>query len=418
MNYDNLKPLLFMLPPECAHALAEWALRGVNFIAPGALNLIAKECVIDDESLRQELLGLHFANPVGLAGGFDKNATMIRPLCALGYGFLEFGTFTPRAQRGNDKPRLFRLVGQESLQNAMGFNNEGKDKIAARLAKIYPFALPLGANIGKNKLTANEDAINDYVCLLKEFDTLCDYFIINVSSPNTKGLRDLQSKKFIVSLMSEAKKLTKKPILLKISPDMPVNAALALCEDALNAGIKGFIIANTSTDYALLDNNRTFGGISGRLIAQKSGEFFRQLAQKLFGRALLIASGGIDSAAAAFERIKDGANLVQIYTAFIFKGPTIARDINKELAQMLKNEGFLHISEAVGANLRDSRKARRGKNVNLSTKGAENLQILDENSAKNSKNSRKKAVKSVNLEKNSQISATKSKNSKVKPKKA
>ena len=352
MNYELLKKFFFLLDPENAHKLVEISLRALNFTAPGALSLIAKECIVNDESLQQQLLGLHFPNPVGLAGGFDKNATMIRPLCALGFGFLEFGTLTPKAQKGNDKPRLFRLVKQESIQNAMGFNNEGKDKIAARLGKIYPFVLPLGANIGKNKLTTNENAINDYITLIKEFDSLSDYFIINISSPNTKGLRDLQSKKFISSLMKEAKRLTKKPIWLKISPDMPVNSALTLCEDAINAGIKAIIIANTSTDYSLLDNNRTFGGISGRLITEKSGLFFKELAQKLFGKALLVASGGIDSAELAYERIKNGANLVQIYTAFIFKGPTTVRDINKGLLECLKKDGFLHISEAVGANLK------------------------------------------------------------------
>ena len=200
MNYESLKPLLFKLNPEHAHALVEWTLRAANRILPSSLNLLARECIIDDESLHQELLGLYFANPVGLAGGFDKNATMIRPLSALGFGFLEFGTLTPKAQKGNDKPRLFRLVEQESIQNAMGFNNAGKDKIAQNVRKVYPFVLPLGANIGKNKLTKNEDAINDYITLIRDFNPLCDFFIINISSPNTKGLRDLQSKKFIIKL--------------------------------------------------------------------------------------------------------------------------------------------------------------------------------------------------------------------------
>lgn len=352
MNYESLKPLLFKLDPEHAHALVEWTLRTANCILPSSLNLLARECIIDDESLRQELLGLYFANPVGLAGGFDKNATMIRPLSALGFGFLEFGTLTPKAQKGNDKPRLFRLVEQESIQNAMGFNNAGKDKIAQNVRRVYPFVLPLGANIGKNKLTKNEEAINDYIMLIRDFNPLCDFFIINISSPNTKGLRDLQSKKFITQLMKEAKTLAKKPILLKISPDMSEKDALNLCEEALNLGIVGFIIANTSVDYSLLDNNRTFGGISGRLIEQKSGAFFKALSKELFGKALLVASGGIDSAEIAYERIKCGANLVQVYTGLIFKGPTLVRDINKGLLQLLKKDGFLHISEAVGANLR------------------------------------------------------------------
>lgn len=352
MNYDIAKAVLFKLDPECAHHLTEFALRSLNFLCPGALNLLAREYIVDDESLRQELLGLYFNNPVGLAGGYDKNATMIRPLSALGFGFLEFGTLTPKAQAGNDKPRLFRLAAQESVQNAMGFNNEGKDKIALRLRKIYPFILPLAANIGKNKVTPNAKAIDDYLILIKELESLCDYFVINISSPNTKGLRDLQSKKFIATLMKEAKKLTQKAILVKISPDMSAKDALTLCEDALSEGVSGFIIANTSVDYSLLDNNRTFGGISGKLIQQKSGIFFKEVARELFGKTLLIASGGIDSAGVAYERIKNGANLVQVYTGLIFKGPALVRDINKGLVELLKKDGFLHISEAVGANIK------------------------------------------------------------------
>lgn len=352
MNYNLIKPFLFKLDPECAHHLAEYGLRMINFLCPGALNLLAKEYIVDDESLRQELLGLYFNNPVGLAGGYDKNATMIRPLSALGFGFLEFGTLTPLPQTGNEKPRLFRLAKEESVQNAMGFNNEGKDKIALRLNKIYPFILPLAANIGKNKITSNEQAINDYITLIKDLENLCDYFVINISSPNTKGLRDLQSKKFITDLMKEAKKLTQKAILVKISPDMNVKDALILCEEALKVGVNGFIIANTSVDYTLLDNNRTFGGISGKLIQEKNGIFFKELASELFGKALLIASGGIDSAKIAYERIKNGANLVQIYTALIFKGPALVKDINKGLVELLKKDGFLHISEAVGVNIK------------------------------------------------------------------
>lgn len=352
MNYDLIKAVLFKLSPENAHHLTEYTLRTLNFICPGVLNFFAKEYLVDDESLRQELLGLHFNNPVGLAGGYDKNATMIRPLSALGFGFLEVGTLTPLAQKGNEKPRLFRLIRQESVQNAMGFNNDGKDKIASRLHQIYPFILPLAANIGKNKQTPNAKAIDDYIILIKELENLCDYFIINVSSPNTKGLRDLQSKKFISNLMKEARKITQKAILLKISPDMSVDEALKLCEEAISEGVSGLIIANTSTDYTLLDNNRTFGGISGKLIQEKSGAFFKELAKVLFGKTLLIASGGIDSADVAYERIKNGANLVQVYTGLIFKGPALVSCINKGLIELLKKDGFLHISEAVGVNVR------------------------------------------------------------------
>ncbi|WP_270976782.1 quinone-dependent dihydroorotate dehydrogenase [Campylobacter helveticus] len=350
--YDFFKPLLFKMDPENAHSLVEYSLRALNAIFPGALSFLAYKYIVDNEILKQNLLGLEFANPVGLAGGFDKNATMIRPLSALGFGFLEFGTFTPLAQEGNEKPRLFRLVKEESIQNAMGFNNQGADVISKRMTQNYPFVLPLGANIGKNKLTSNENALNDYFTLLRSFKDLCDYFIINISSPNTKNLRDLQNEEFLGALLKEAKEITTKPILIKIAPDMEFKDALSFCEGAIEKGVSGFIIANTSTDYTLLNNNRTFGGISGKLITQKSGEFFHALSKELFGRTLLIASGGIDSAEVAYDRIKKGASLVQIFTAMIFKGPSLVRDINEGLIKLLRKDGFLHISEAIGVELK------------------------------------------------------------------
>ncbi|HEG0493556.1 TPA: quinone-dependent dihydroorotate dehydrogenase [Campylobacter jejuni] len=352
MAYEMIKPLLFKLSPEHAHALVEYSLRTLSASFPGALSFLAHKYIVDDESLRQNLLGLDFNNPVGLAGGFDKNATMIRPLSALGFGFLEVGTFTPKPQEGNEKPRLFRLVKQESIQNAMGFNNEGAEKIALRLAKTYPFVLPLGVNIGKNKITPNDKALEDYFTLFRDFKDLCDYFIVNISSPNTKNLRELQNDDFLNTLLEEAKKITSKPILIKIAPDMKIDDALNLCENAIKKGADGFILANTSVDYSLLDNNRTFGGISGRLITEKSGIFFKEVAKILFGKTLLIASGGIDSADIAYERIKNGANLVQVYTALIFKGPSLVKNINQNLIELLRKDGFLHISEAVGVNLK------------------------------------------------------------------
>lgn len=367
MNYDFFKKILFKFDPEFAHHLTEFALRSVDFIAPSLLNIFAKDYIVANSALRQEILGLNFTNPVGLAGGFDKNATMVRPLAALGFGFLEFGTFTPKAQKGNEKPRLFRYVDFESVQNAMGFNNFGALKIAENVRKIYPFILPLGANIGKNKLTKNENALNDYISLLKDFDTLCDYFVINISSPNTPNLRTLQDEKFIKDLMNEAKKFTQKPVFLKIAPDMTSKSAINLCLKAIECGVKGLIIANTSVDYSIIPNARSFGGISGRAITEKSGVFFKEIARELYGKVLLIASGGIDNAQIAFERIKNGANLVQIFTGMIFKGPSLVRDINLGLLRCLENEGFSHISEAVGANLKRTRNKQKAEISALNT---------------------------------------------------
>lgn len=352
MNYDTLKKIFFRFDPETAHKIAEFGLRAL-YATPGGLEALAKFGVYKDEILTQNIWNLSFDNPVGIAGGFDKNATMIAPLAALGFGHIDFGTFTPRPQSGNEKPRLFRLVAEESIQNAMGFNNEGADVIEHRVRKIYPFKIPIAANIGKNKATPNEDAISDYEALGRKFDGLCDFFIINVSSPNTPNLRALQENSFISELIGAMKKITNRPLVLKLAPDMSAAQAIALCECAVQSGASGIIINNTSVDYSLSPNARDFGGLSGRLITEKSRELFAHVARELFGRTILISCGGIDSAQEAYERIKSGASLVQIFTAFIFKGPFVAKSINEGLAKLLRADGFNNISEAVGVNLKD-----------------------------------------------------------------
>ncbi len=352
MNYDTLKKIFFRFDPETAHKIAEFGLRAL-YATPGGLEALAKFGVYKDEILTQNIWNLSFDNPVGIAGGFDKNATMIAPLAALGFGHIDFGTFTPRPQSGNEKPRLFRLVSEQSIQNAMGFNNEGADVIEHRVQKIYPFAIPIAANIGKNKTTPNEDALSDYEALGRKFNGLCDFFIINVSSPNTPNLRALQENSFISELIGAMKKITNRPLVLKLAPDMSADQAIALCECAVQSGASGIIINNTSVDYSLSPNVRDFGGLSGRLITEKSRKLFAQVARELFGRTILISCGGIDSAQEAYERIKSGASLVQIFTAFIFKGPFVAKSINEELAELLRADGFNSIGEAVGVNLKD-----------------------------------------------------------------
>jgi len=351
MNYDTLKKIFFLFDPETAHKIAEFGLRAL-YATPGGLEALAKFGVYKDEILTQNIWNLSFDNPVGIAGGFDKNATMIAPLAALGFGHIDFGTFTPHPQSGNEKPRLFRLVSEQSIQNAMGFNNEGADVIERRVRKIYPFKIPIAANIGKNKATSNEDALSDYEALGRKFNGLCDFFIINVSSPNTPNLRALQENSFISELIGAMKKITNRPLVLKLAPDMSADQAIALCECAVQSGASGIIINNTSVDYSLSPNARDFGGLSGRLITEKSRKLFAQVARELFGRTILISCGGIDSAQEAYERIKSGASLVQIFTAFIFKGPFVAKSINEGLAELLRADGFNNISEAVGANLK------------------------------------------------------------------
>lgn len=359
MNYDTLKKIFFRFDPETAHKIAEFGLRAL-YATPGGLETLAKFGVYKDEILTQNIWNLSFDNPVGIAGGFDKNATMIAPLAALGFGHIDFGTFTPRPQSGNEKPRLFRLVSEQSIQNAMGFNNEGADVIERRVRKIYPFKIPIAANIGKNKATSNEDALSDYEALGRKFNELCDFFIINVSSPNTPNLRALQENSFISELIGAMKKITNRPLVLKLAPDMSADQAIALCECAVQSGASGIIINNTSVDYSLSPNARDFGGLSGRLITEKSRKLFAQVARELFGRTILISCGGIDSAQEAYERIKSGASLVQIFTAFIFKGPFVAKSINEGLAELLRADGFKNISEAVGVNLKDRAGERYG----------------------------------------------------------
>ncbi len=349
--YQYIKKLMFLLDPENAHNLAEFSLKNGYMVCPFAFSAYEKKNFINDKILHQEIEGIKFPNPLGLAAGFDKNATMIKPLKALGFGHIEYGTLTPKPQNGNPKPRLFRYPEFNSIQNAMGFNNDGADKIASRVKKLYPFSIPLGANIGKNKTTPSEKALDDYFVLLDKFKELCDYFVINISSPNTKGLRDLQNEEFISFLFKKGVTITDKPIFLKLAPDMTTKNAIDLAFVAKDSGARGIIATNTTIDYSLLPGSRDFGGISGEVLKEKSYNFFKELAKELFGKITLISVGGIDSSQEAYRRIKAGASLVQIYSSFIFRGPAGLKEINQGLIKLLKDDGFDSISDAVGANI-------------------------------------------------------------------
>ena len=348
IKYEQIKSLLFKLKPETAHHLAEFVLRLPNK-SQFLFNPFLKSHFIADDILTQEIFGRKFYNPIGLGAGFDKNATMIRGMQILGFGFTEIGTVTPKSQPGNPKPRMFRHVKENTLQNAMGFNNRGAFEIARRVKWRYPFTTPIGINIGKNKITPEKEAINDYISLIKTFKDLGDYFVINISSPNTPGLRDLQNEEFITKLFEDAKALTKKPILLKIAPDMTPEDAVALTKLAVEKGADGIIATNTTIDYSLVENPADIGGLSGAVLKQKSFEIFEAIAKELFGKTILISVGGIDSAQEAYKRIKAGASLIQIYSALVFHGPDLIRDINKELIQLLKADGYTNITEAIGA---------------------------------------------------------------------
>ncbi len=348
INYESIKPLLFKLQPENAHHVAECVLRLPN-ICQIPFNPFLESHFVTDASLTQELFGRTFYNPVGLGAGFDKNATMIRGIQILGFGFTEIGTVTPKPQPGNPKPRMFRHVEEESIQNAMGFNNDGAYKVVKRLKKRYPFTTPIGINIGKNKVTPEKEAINDYTHLIKAFNGLGDYFVINISSPNTPGLRDLQNEEFITKLFAEAKALTDMPILLKIAPDMSEEDAVSLTKLAVEKGADGIIATNTTIDYSLVKHPKEIGGISGAVLKEKSFKIFEAIAKELYGKTTLISVGGIDSAEEAYKRIKAGASLVQILSGIVFHGPDMIMNINNRLIELLRTDGYENITQAIGA---------------------------------------------------------------------
>ena len=348
INYQTLRPWLYKLDPEVAHNVAETALRVPN-ICPILFNPFLKSHFITNDILKQELFGRTFLNPIGLGAGFDKNATMIRGMQILGFGFTEIGTATPKPQAGNPKPRMFRHVEEESIQNAMGFNNDGLLSVQKRLKERFPFTTPIGINIGKNKTTSDAEAINDYITLIKALHELGDYLVINISSPNTPGLRDLQNEEFITRLFSEAKAITNKPILLKIAPDMSKEDAVSLTTLAVANGADGIIATNTTVDYSLVKNPQSIGGLSGAVLREKSFEIFEAIAKELYGKTTLISVGGISSAKEAYRRIKAGASLVEIYSGLIFHGFDMIRDINTELTELIKADGYANITEAIGS---------------------------------------------------------------------
>lgn len=352
LSYDTLKKILFRFEPETAHSIAGIGLR-LGALCPPLRKCMKDMNFISDPMLQQEFFGKTIHNPVGLGAGFDKNGQYIKAMPMLGFGFTEIGTVTPITQDGNPKPRLFRLVEDNSLQNAMGFNNKGADYMLDRLDDLYFFDYPIGINIGKNKLTPENIAMRDYKTLFEKFKNHGDYIVINISSPNTPGLRDLQNEKFIKEIFALAKEITTQPVLLKIAPDMEPSEAIALCKTAVDAGAAGIIATNTTIDYSLTTNAKDFGGISGELVREKSYNLFKTIAKELYGKTLLISVGGIGDAKEAYRRIKAGASLVQVYNMLIYKGPSLVKDINNGLIKLLKADGYKHISEAIGADWKE-----------------------------------------------------------------
>ncbi len=351
ISYETIKKIMFNFEPETAHHIAEYGLR----ILPNC-RMINKYMVernfTNNDILTQNIFGTTFHNPIGLGAGFDKNATMIKAMPAMGFGYTEIGTMTPKSQPGNPKPRLFRFPEQESIQNAMGFNNHGAYEVIQNLKKVYPFSIPIGASIGKNKLTAENEALNDYETLIKGFKDIADYLVVNISSPNTPNLRDLQNEEFIKAVFGMAKDITNTPILLKIAPDMQAQTAVTLCQTAIKYGADGIVATNTTQDYSLLPNPKDFGGISGAVMSDKSYELFKEIGRELYDKTTLISVGGISDAKDAYRRIKAGASLIQILSGFIFKGPSMCKNINEELIELLKEDGYTNISQAIGSDFK------------------------------------------------------------------
>lgn len=353
--YEKMRPLIYRLDPEKAHNLAIKLMHIPEKLPILESAITSSYCKVY-EDLTQEIHGLKFYNPIGLASGFDKNGEVVRPMASLGFGFLELGSVTQMPQSGNPKPRIFRHIHEESLQNALGFNNVGARGMLANLQKHYPFCIPLGINIGKNKDIVLSDSLKNYELSLNTLKNHGDYFTFNLSSPNTPGLRDLQNENFVTELLDMAKGITSKPLFIKISPDMDLDSMLNVCNRAIESGVSGIIATNTTIDYSLVSNpakreGQNIGGLSGKVLKEKSREILKILGQHFFQKTILISVGGIDSVDEAYTRLKLGANLLQLMSVMVYKGPSIIKKINKEIHKKLQAEGFKHISQVIGTGI-------------------------------------------------------------------
>jgi dihydroorotate dehydrogenase len=339
--YSLLKPFLFSLNPEKAHHLTFSLLKAARYI-PGFGALSRSLYCSNHEALKRRLFGLEFKNPVGLAAGLDKDAIAFNELANFGFGFIEIGTVTPKPQPGNDKPRLFRLVQDEALINRMGFNNHGAFAAAEKLKNRKNRSLLIGGNIGKNKMTPNENATGDYISCFNALHEVVDYFVVNVSSPNTPNLRDLQEKEPLTKLLNTLKDLNKtkphpKPILLKIAPDLTDSQLDDIIDIVKQTKIEGVIATNTTISREGLTFPKEelekigMGGLSGKPLTKRSTEVIRYLKQKSGNAFPVIGVGGIHTAEDALEKLEAGADLIQLYTGFIYKGPKLVKEINNAI---------------------------------------------------------------------------------------
>jgi dihydroorotate dehydrogenase len=349
-----VKPLLFLFSPESAHHLVIGLLK-IFFQIPGFSFSVKKFFSVRSAQLEREVFGIHFPNPVGLAAGFDKDAKLFDQLSAFGFGFIEVGTVTPRPQPGNPKPRMFRLPMDEALINRMGFNNEGVDSMLQRLKNKNPSVI-IGGNIGKNKETGNEKAVDDYEICFRTLFNVVDYFVVNVSSPNTAGLRDLQEKEPLLRILKRlqevnhelsmqqkgASVLVLKPLLLKISPDLSEEALDEVIQVCIESKLDGIIATNTTISRDNLSSSAAKveacgnGGLSGKPLRDRSTQLIRYISTRTKGKLVIIAVGGIHSPEDALEKLEAGAALLQLYTGFIYEGPSLIKDINESIIERFK----------------------------------------------------------------------------------
>ncbi len=362
MLYEKLlKPVLFRMDPEKAHHLTIGGLRTLQNV-PGVRGLLgAAYSSPSAPELAQTLWNIPFANPIGLAAGLDKNGEAAGALSRLGFGFIEVGTVTPRPQPGNDRPRLFRLPEDEALINRMGFNNHGAEAMRSNLEASGSRPIPIAVNIGKNKTTPNEEAVQDYRTCMRILYDIGDFFVVNISSPNTPNLRNLQHGDDLHVLLSgiiEERNLqasergaAPKPVLVKIAPDMTEEELRSSVEIIKSSGVAGIIATNTTiTRHDLRSRHREeTGGLSGKPLHRLSLGVVRQVYRLTEGRLPIVASGGVFTGDDAYEMIRAGASLVEIYTGMIYRGPGVNRSINRRLLELLRKDGYTHITQAVGA---------------------------------------------------------------------
>ena len=342
--FSKIRSLLFKLDPELAHTLAIKALK---------FNYKPIDNIKKDSSIETNIFGKTIINPIGVAAGFDKDAEVYNPLFGLGFGFVEVGTITPLKQYGNPKPRIFRLEEDEALINRLGFNNSGADKVNSRIRSNNPKGL-FGINIGPNKDTKNR--LEDYLICLRKFYELSDYLTINISSPNTENLRSFHNQNELDELLNaiqEEKQTLKSKILIavKISPDIEESNIEKICELLFKYNIFAIIISNTTDrnrENLKNINKLEKGGLSGKPLEKKSNILINKFYKILKQKVKIIGVGGVDSGKSAYEKIINGASLIQLYTGLIYKGPNVASIISNELIDILKKEGIKNISEAIG----------------------------------------------------------------------